>query len=111
MRVQLHFFLCLVKIESGDFGFAVGHYLFSTTTSMASSWWYFTNQLLFHLLPYGRDILLGPSLARPISRSLIVLAVTHCIVFTSIIYMGVKLILTLISAGSVSWRDWFSLQR
>lgn len=33
----------------------------------------------------------------------------HCI--HQVIYMGVKLILTVISAGSVSWRDWFSLQQ
>lgn len=77
MRIQLLLFLCLLKSESGDFGFVVGHYLFII---MASSWWYFTYQLLFHLLPYGREIFLGPSLAKPISRSLIVLADSlHCI--------------------------------
>lgn len=57
------------------------------------------------------EIFLGLSPARTISRSSVVQAVTHSIVFSSINYTGVKLILTLITAGSVSSGDWFSLQQ
>lgn len=63
------FFLCHLQIESGDLIFVVGHCLFKTSISMAYSWWYFngwTSALLL-VLPDGREIFLGLSLARTIS--------------------------------------------
>lgn len=100
MRMELHFFLCQLQTESGDFVFVVGHSLFKTHLSMASSWWHFNGCIptLFLMVALeGRDILLGLSLARTISSSLIVQAVTHSIVLNGIIYMGVNLILQSVS--------------